>query len=220
MQKNELKKEIDTLIDSIKKQADRMNLENNFSKVELEVFHHKIQKLYEKSILIHNLPATDENNSPPAERITVASPVSESPPPAAPVPKPLAAEVEKKPEAAAPEKPVIQSKVPGDLFGTVPVPENRPLSKPRTEKESPAKTIRKPIPDLKTAISINDKFRYINELFDGNATEFNIALNQINSCPGFEDADIYVSNIRDIYKWPDDKEEVGMFLELVERRFL
>jgi hypothetical protein len=219
MKKNELKKEIDALIDSIKKQADRMNLENNFSKVELEVFHHKIQKLYEKSILIHNLPVLEEHTIPQPERLTVQSPAPENQPPP-PIAKPLATEIEKKPEASPAEKPVTETKVPSDLFGVVPNPENRPLPRPRTEKEIPAKTIRKPIPDLKTAISINDKFRYINELFDGNATEFNIALNQINSCRGFEDADIYVSNIRDIYKWPDDKEVVGMFLELVERRFL
>jgi hypothetical protein len=217
MHKTELKKEIDILIDSIKKQADRMNTEMNFSKVELEVFHHKIQKLYEKSTLIHYLPAEEKTtikSVPIPEIIPVAEPKAEAPvlreSPLVPVP-PKGTELPK-------TEPAI--KVTADLFGHAVHSDPQSQTKIRTEKEPNSKPNRKPVPDLKSAISINDKFRLINELFDGNATEFNVALSQINNCPTFEEADIYVSNIRDIYKWPEEKESVVLFLDLVERRFL
>jgi hypothetical protein len=218
MHKTELKKEIDTLIDSIKKQADRMNTEINFSKVELEVFHHKIQKLYEKSILIHHLPAEEEKPilkpAPVPEFIPAPEPRAEVPAPKESPPAPVAV------KSAELPKPEQVTKVPADLFGHAAQPDPKNQIKSRTEKEAAQQSSRKAIPDLKSAISINDKFRLINELFEGNATEFNVALSQINNCPTFEEADIYVSNIRDIYKWPEEKESVLLFLDLVERRFL
>jgi hypothetical protein len=226
MHKSEIKKEMDVLIDSIKKQADRMNAEQNLSGVELEVFHHKIQKLYEKSILIHHLPTKTEptpllftektEESPKPEKQTEI--LREVPVPVQKTPL-VIQETEEKP--VTPEaKPVV------DLFGNKSAANTKPAPKLKPEKEkvpvvnAASRAANKPIPDLKAAISINDKFRFINELFGGNATEYHIALNQINTCSGFEEADIYVSNIKDIYKWEEDHEVVTFFLELVERRFL
>jgi hypothetical protein len=227
MEKKELKHEIDVLIESIKKQADRMNTQESLSMVELEVLHHKIQKLYEKSILIHHLPAT------PKEPL-VAPPVT---PAMVKEPEPMKAETiteEPKKEVVteAAEKiqePILQPSPPPvktetkpkiDLFGEETKSESKPVVKVKPEKDKGATPTRKPISDLPKAISINDKFRFINELFHGNATEFNIALNQINTCSEFNDADRYVSNIRDIYHWKEENEVVTLFLDLVERRFL
>ncbi|MFI5149905.1 MAG: hypothetical protein ACHQRM_09250 [Bacteroidia bacterium] len=211
MEKNGLKQEIDVLIESIKKQADRMNAQNNLSMVELEVLHHKIQKLYEKSILIHHLPVTEEKK-PVVPEVSLQVDVPQPPPVIQSDPglqEKNAVTEEKTPE---PFKQTV------DLFGEP--AKAKPAVKAAPEKERVQKTIRKPIPDLKAAISINDKFRFINELFQGNATEFNIALNQINSCEGSDDADTYITNIREIYQWKDENESVGIFLDLVERRFL
>jgi hypothetical protein len=218
MEKSELKSEIDILIESIKKQADRMNTQDNLSAVELEVLHHKIQKLYEKSILIHHLPSEQSKVTSEIPRTIAPPEVKKEEPLQAPVPA-----------AAAPERELLQTPEPiaakpasaADLFGGSLQPEVKPFGKPKTEKE--AKSIgglRKPILDLQKSISINDKFRFINELFEGNSTEFNVALNQINSCPAFEEADRYVSNVKRIYQWKDDSEAVSIFLDLVERRFL
>jgi hypothetical protein len=230
MEKNELKKEIDVLIESIKKQADRMNLQNNLSMVELEVLHHKIQKLYEKSILIHHLPAKQEPVpaiSTPSlprtvnveERISLSvneEPISDKTPKQEPA-IPVQAVSVPEPEI---QKTQVESAPPADLFGSVLQPEQKTVVKAKPEKDRIPKMLRKPVTDLQKAISINDKFRFINELFDGNATEFHVAVNQVNSCGNYEDADRYVSNIRDIYGWKEENEVVGIFLELVERRFL
>ncbi len=233
MQKQELKKEIDALIDSIKKQADRMNTEDSLSKVELELFHHKIQKLYEKSILIHHLPAPEERSAPsqavqpveetktiipiryPAEETMPVSPKEEPQKQdfiadSIPSVKPITPEVKRVPE----------TKTGSDLFGSNIQAESKMTFRMKAEKEKAPKIVRKPIPDLKVAIGVNDKFRYINELFHGNSTEYHIALNQINTCSGFEEADIYLANIGNIYEWKEDNEVVDMFFDLVQRRFL
>jgi hypothetical protein len=230
MYKTELKKEIDILIDSIKKQADRMNIQSNLSPVELEVLHHKIQKLYEKSILIHHLPKTDfPFATPPLEPVAglpvqqkTEIPVTKDEPGALPTPIESSIETPSTTKTSAPPIPEAEAIAAGDLFGGT-IQQEIKSAKPKPEKErekTQNKPFRKPIADLKAAIGINDKFRFINELFDGNATEFNIALNQINSCTGYEDADTYITNIRSIYKWDQDKEVVVLFLDLVERRFL
>jgi hypothetical protein len=245
MQKNELKKEIDALIDSIKKQADRMNTENSLSKVELELFHHKIQKLYEKSILIHHLPVEEEKIvlSPPAQ-IPVAppAPIVQDVKPVVPVrfireeapedhtPEPLKENIKNQqqvpepvsiPKAEIPEiKKTPEAKPANDLFGSTVQAESKMTFRMKTEKDKPPRIVRKPIPDLKVAVGVNDKFRFINDLFHGNSTEYHIALNQINTCNGFEEADIYITNIREIYNWKEDSEVVAIFLDLVQRRFL
>jgi|GEM_PF-1696654 hypothetical protein len=215
MEKKALKQEIDVLIESIKKQADRMNAQDNLSMVELEVLHHKIQKLYEKSILIHHLPPSEEKKK---EFTIQQQPAEEKIIPAVQQPDAVIhPPVQKNSEE---EKKQTDVKQTTDLFGETATGRSKVSFKTPAEKDRQPKAIRKPIPDLKAAISINDKFRFINDLFHGNATEFNIALNQINSCQGSEDAETYVSNIRDIYQWKDESESVEIFLELVERRFL
>jgi hypothetical protein len=214
MEKNGLKQEIDVLIESIKKQADRMNAQNNLSPVELEVLHHKIQKLYEKSILIHHLPS--EQPKPIIQPARQETEDKTPPPPVHREAEPVLAERTLPKEEKIPEP--VKSTT--DLFGEPAAARIKSVLKTTAEKDRQPKPLRKPIPDLKAAISINDKFRFINDLFQGNATEFNIALNQINSCEGSDDADTYVTNIRDIYQWKEDNESVVLFLELVERRFL
>jgi hypothetical protein len=235
MEKSELKQEIDILIESIKKQADRMNTQNNLSMVELEVLHHKIQKLYEKSILIHHLPSESLRVTTEAATSPVPlSAVTEVPQRQAAVPPPESKKEE--PESVKPQplkenghapKPTLEVIIAGDnkstqdLFGEALKTEVKAGTKAKTDKDAkPNGVMRKPITDLQKAISINDKFRFINELFEGNSTEFNIALNQINGCPEFDDADRYVSNLRRIYHWKDDSETVSLILDLVERRFL
>ncbi len=221
MEKKELKQEIDVLIESIKNQADRMNAQSNLSMVELEVLHHKIQKLYEKSILIHHLPAVETKV---AETIIVPQTVIHTEIPIRreePLP-----EVPKKIPQSDPEpspmpvaKTTPETKTAVDLFGENATSEPRLAGKIKLEKEK-GSSMRKPVADLLKAIGINDKFRYINELFDGNSNEYNIAVNQINTCSEYADADRYVANIREIYHWKDESEVVSLFMDLVERRFL
>lgn len=62
--------------------------------------------------------------------------------------------------------------------------------------------------DVRDHIGVNEKFRFINELFSGNSSEYNIALNQINSISSLDELTRYLANLKNIYQWPDSKQDV------------
>jgi hypothetical protein len=78
-----------------------------------------------------------------------------------------------------------------------------------------------PISDLRTAVGVNEKFQYINELFGGNYDDYNASIELLNKCKSFTDAEIFIAeNIFDKYKWEAENRNVANFMDLVERRFL
>ncbi|MFH0893122.1 MAG: hypothetical protein V2A54_01700 [Bacteroidota bacterium] len=98
---------------------------------------------------------------------------------------------------------------------------NDSISKEKTETSLNSKVQKQPIKDLKNAIGINEKFLFINELFDGNMHEYNDALNRIQtSCQTFSEAEEVLNNLKDHYHWNENKSSVSLFRNLVERRFL
>ena len=79
-------------------------------------------------------------------------------------------------------------------------------------------------PEIKTypklAINLNDKFRFINELFAGNANEYNIAIEQLNAVNSMDEATAYIKGLKSIYNWNDDHEMVKNMNGLIQKRFL
>jgi hypothetical protein len=69
------------------------------------------------------------------------------------------------------------------------------------------------------AIGINDKFRFINELFSQNSSEYNIVLEQINNLQSWQETDLYLSSLKNVYGWKDSNESVIYFLNLIRKRF-
>jgi hypothetical protein len=80
---------------------------------------------------------------------------------------------------------------------------------------------KQPIKDLKESIGLNQKFLFMNELFQGENIAYNEALDRLNSFPGFNEARTYmVTELSEKYRWDGDSEFVQSFMELVERRYL
>lgn len=71
----------------------------------------------------------------------------------------------------------------------------------------------------KIAININDKFRFINELFASNATEYNIAIEQINAVNTIHELNNYLNGLKSIYEWKEDNEVVKNLVALAQKRF-
>lgn len=71
----------------------------------------------------------------------------------------------------------------------------------------------------KMAININDKFRFINELFASNANEYHIAVEQMNSVSNLEEMTSYLKGLKSIYGWEDDNEVVKTLHTLAQKRF-
>jgi len=71
----------------------------------------------------------------------------------------------------------------------------------------------------KLNININDKFRLINELFSGNANEYQMAIEQLNATTNLHEANVFLNGLKDIYAWKEDNELVKSFMNLVAKRF-
>lgn len=178
-----------------------------------DLLHESARELYEKSVLLKH------TNDPEKQVIEKESQKTN-----------IKAEEPTKTET----RPVEKTPVAIDLFSSEPVTPTTSTSSfseklaPKETKEPRKKTIEsvaeklqhKKITDLKTSIGINEKFQFINQLFEGNMKEYNVAVDQINSFNTHAEAEFYISNLQGIYKWNKDEPSTLNFLELVQRRFL
>ena len=84
-----------------------------------------------------------------------------------------------------------------------------------------SKIQRNPISDLRSAIGLNERFLYANELFNGNMEAFNLAINELNHIESLEDAFRIIDlQLKPKFNWVNDAEVTLQFIDLVERRFL
>ena len=68
-------------------------------------------------------------------------------------------------------------------------------------------------------IAINDKFRFINELFNQNSGEYHVAIEQIGNLNTSEESEIYLNSLKTLYGWKENSEAVKYFYSLVKKRF-
>ena len=110
-----------------------------------------------------------------------------------------------------------------DLFSTAFEPEAKTVAEEiseRVNKESLAEKFQKDkITDLKEAIGINEKFYFINELFDGVMKEYNEAIETLNSKPSMEEATTYLNQLKEERDWKENTEAVGQLKGILERKF-
>jgi hypothetical protein len=137
---------------------------------------------------------------------------------------------DKKP--AEPGQPKKEESVPAgvtmDLFGETIADKIAPetdktiadsISEKVTEK-SVADVIQKTkIEDLKQAIGINEKFFFINELFDGNMKDYNETIDTLNGFNSKNEAIDYFNDLKSKNRWKDDNEAVIQLTELIGRRY-
>lgn len=208
MDKSTIRKEIAALINSIKEHSDNIGDNKHIPQLELELILHKIEKLYQKSIVFNHLNSNRDNIQNTDNAIS-SKPMVETP------------KVEAIQEVL---KPVVSEK-PIDLFGTeIPLVTEKPKQEKKVEKreEKPVvvNKIQKPsIQDLTKAIGLNDKFVLANDLFEGNMQEYNIAIQQLNGAGSLESAMDYFSNLQQLYEWDMEKETVKQLVDLVDRRY-
>ena len=74
----------------------------------------------------------------------------------------------------------------------------------------------KPAKDLRHAISLNDSFRFVRELFAGDAARMNEVVRRLGEAPSLDKAmDIFVSEVQ-----PDEENEAAVdFMELLKKFF-
>lgn len=68
-------------------------------------------------------------------------------------------------------------------------------------------------------ITLNQKFQFINELFNQNATEYGLAIDQLNESASWQDAEVYLLSLKSVYNWKDANETFKRLKELTKKRF-
>ena len=88
------------------------------------------------------------------------------------------------------------------------------------QKEVKDHLILESIKDLRSAIGINDKFQFIQELFGGDEKSFEVAIKTINAFKIFPEAQFYIKReLREKNNWDEENVVVKQFDQLVKRRF-
>lgn len=96
-----------------------------------------------------------------------------------------------------------------------PSTESTAVLKEAPEHEAPPPS-RQPKP---LSIGVNDKFRFINELFMQNASEYHIAVEQLSGLRTWSEAELYLASLRNLYGWKENSEPVKYFFSAVKKRY-
>jgi hypothetical protein len=164
----------------------------------------------------------------PAPAAPVAAPVA--PASAPPAPKPAAP----MPHVEAP-KPAAPVAAPAAAEATGPVPLYEKLKATQPTTSHLAETLRHSaqggasplaersapkVASLRDAISINQRFSFINELFNGEGEEYREAIQHLDALPTADAALAYVrQELANRHDWSRKEEHVGKLLKLIERKF-
>lgn len=96
------------------------------------------------------------------------------------------------------------------------------VEKQETEEEDnslAAKLGKQKIENLNSAIGINDKFLFTNELFDGNTEQFMKTIDLLNSCTSFDDAKSQLVKLKETRAWDAEEMPFQRLQKLVYRKY-
>lgn len=97
---------------------------------------------------------------------------------------------------------------------------NEKFAKDKEELTLAERLSQKPIDDLNKAIGLNQKFLFMNDLFEGENVAFNEAVDKLNAFSGFIEAEDYINNVlSQKYNWDPTSKSVKNFTSLVKRRY-
>lgn len=82
-----------------------------------------------------------------------------------------------------------------------------------------AKLQQKPVSNLKSAMGINDKFLFVNELFGGSMEKYNKSIDNLNDLKTLNGALIYLNELKIELQWNSNNEAYQKLKELVTHKF-
>jgi len=243
MDKKIIKGLIDEKLEVIQEQFSIIKAyEGKIPNIELDLFMTSIRDLYELVLSLqtenigHIMPKVDESpaagtrfasgiiSMEPAVREERSEPEPESIPEPEPEPEPEpipepASEPIPEPETVTSQMSDRQPKLTVDLFSEMAGSTLADRLKDGNEKRIADKLQENKIPDLRTTIGINDKFLFINELFEGNMRIYDEAIQKLNAGTTIAQADLLLLDLKIAYNWDSNSPTVKKFVELVRRKF-
>jgi hypothetical protein len=128
-------------------------------------------------------------------------------------------------EQETPEELPLNQTASTTLFDTMSPPPpvesvNTRLGREQMVQETVAKKLSsQPIEDLKRAITLNQRFQFSRELFQGSSQEYEIAIEQLNN-GSREQAMSYLDGLCTKYAWDTESAVASDFIDLVTRRHI
>lgn len=210
-------------------------LEDEKPEEETSEIHDNAEELFEEPDFEIRVPEEESHEEDdilqfiPPKKAPVASPEKkeETVQPQPEAPQPVRQEVPAEPvemEEKKPE-PVVSQPV------NNPTPTEAPLQKPqqrslndlfneqREDHSISSQYQRAKVGDLTKAISINDKFIYIKELFHNRGEDFSAAIHQLNECQNMEEAFNCLDTLKSKYFWDSKSDAYLSFCDLLRRKF-
>lgn len=77
----------------------------------------------------------------------------------------------------------------------------------------------KPIGKIKDSIALNEKFLFMNDLFQGENSFYNESIDQLDSFNNLVEATKFFQDLKTKFEWTEEMESVTKFFALIERRF-
>ncbi|MDP4281387.1 MAG: hypothetical protein Q8867_04485 [Bacteroidota bacterium] len=212
MNKNILEEEIRSLLDDIREQYDAiLSMAEPVPQIEFDMLLENIRKLYQN---LHMLQKVNDPYEFLDHQPKNVPPLPENPP--QPVPEPGFTPVAETPVKEPKKK--TEDKSP-DLF--TPGPGTDFLEKLKEAREQtlgprPASPEPK---ELRSMISINDKFLFINELFDGNLRDYNENIDTLSGFNSKDQAMDYLDRLRNKNYWESTGKAFLRLQEILVKRF-
>jgi len=89
-----------------------------------------------------------------------------------------------------------------------------------TDDSFAARMQKNPINDIKSAIGINEKFLFINTIFDGEISLYNKAIEHLNELPDFYLALHFIDELKANYEKETNRDSFIKLMEIVKRKYL
>jgi hypothetical protein len=190
--------EIMTQVGDIGELISRMNAEGPVSAIEIDIVLEKLRKLYTD---IARLKASDLSVK---EKVTNAIEGKQE---------------EAVQETVAPSKSKTQDEPAtlADKFKGEKKFINERLADNGKRQDLSSKLQSKPIREISTSLGLNDRFKLINELFNGDKESYQKTINILDNAGNFNEAFSYISTS---YDWDMEDEAVQLLLDLVRRKFI
>jgi hypothetical protein len=202
--------EIITQVGDIGEMISRMKAEGPVPAIEIDIVLEKIRKLYTdvSNLKEFDLPAAKH----PAEPVIVKDVKEKAEIPA------KHDTVQEETSVAKPEsKPSEEPATVADRFKGEKKFINERLGDNGNRQDISSKLQSKPIRDIGTSLGLNDRFKLINELFNGDKDSYQQTINVLDSATNFNEAFNYISTS---YDWDMEDDSVLMLLDLVRRKFI
>lgn len=243
-----LKGELSVLLENLTEQFDTMGEHTHtIPQIEIDLFKRNIQKLYENALYLDRANTKQKHaKSPMLEEVNnVAEPIPTKV--VAPIDveetidllfnkeenkeakEEISTAIESKKaeeviveNEASPTEETVKAIKTNDLFeseAVVITDLNEKLAVARGNHSVAEKLQNKRIESLKSVIGINDKFQFINELFNGDAQKYDETIYTLNNFKKFDEAMQYFSTLKYRFSWEEESEAYEKLSLMLERKF-